>query len=343
MSKPAILNDLTSTPKAGKAWTYRWCDFLEVRCLVHPDGRFSRDNFAEALGESVEMAVDTAYGSDDVDDEGLIPLSPMADDDAPEIADDQREAFSTRCFRQLRWRATTFGADWPFEIDPAGIELQLRKTPRNAQHWLYLQLLLSASLSYCPPKRRADLTSPFETLSFNVLKRLMPAGAEVHSFGAGKATRYTGHLYDRLVGLAKDLRGRLLLEREHFATQDAGDGGLDLVAWHGLGDGRDHIMAALAQCGCTTDGWPDKMQEASPSRLGGHLAIASAWTTYYFMPLDLADEINGHMDWQRKSDMGTAIVIDRLRFLRLADADELLSKGLLETALVQEATALKVA
>jgi len=41
------------------------------------------------------------------------------------------------------------------------------------------------------------------------------------------------------------------------------------------------------------------------------------WATYYVMPLDLSTEIDGAMDWQSFSDMKRAIVIDRLRFVRL--------------------------
>ena len=341
MNETPILNDLGSTPKAGKSWTYRWCDYVELRCLVHPDGRFARDNLAEALREVADIpATDgTEYG----DDAGLGSPDDAPVDDTPVAVDDREEAFSARCFRQLRWRSTVFGEDWPFEIDRADCEVRLRPGDRSARHWLYLQLLLSASLGYCPPRRRVDLTGPFETISFNVLQRLMPAGAEVHPFGTRQSGRYIGHLYDRLQALALDLRGRLDLQREHFAPRDRGDGGLDLVAWHGLGDERDRIIVALAQCGCTAEDWPMKMQEASPDRLSGHLNIPASWTTYYFMPLDLADEINGRMDWQRKSDMGTAIVIDRLRFLRLADADTLLAQGLLTTGLVQEAVTLRVA
>ncbi|OGB70446.1 MAG: hypothetical protein A2486_07180 [Burkholderiales bacterium RIFOXYC12_FULL_65_23] len=66
------------------------------------------------------------------------------------------------------------------------------------------------------------------------------------------------------------------------------------------------------------------------------------WSTYYFMPLDLTDERDGKMDWQEKRDMATAIVIDRLRLVRLADAYELMKHGALVKPAIDEALALRI-
>jgi len=342
MSSLPILEGLSTVPRTGKSWLYRWCDYVELRCLAHPDARFSRDNLAEALKETPTCEADVEEQDDELDFEEAVDSAQTTSDDGE--TEDRREKLSVRTFRQLKWRAQVFGALWPFELDDATLEISLRPTERTAPQLLYLQLLLSASLAYCPKDRRSDLTGPFESLSLHVMKALMPRGAEVHQFGAGHSTRYTQrHLYDRLVNLASDLQGNLMLKKEHFSKNDSGDGGLDLVAWHGLGDHRDRLPVALAQCGCTADGWPDKSAQASPERLGANLHLTSDWQTYYFMPLDLTDEINGMMDWQRKSDMGRAVVIDRLRFLNLADANQLLINGELKVSLVHEATALRVA
>lgn len=342
MNDMPLLEGLTDIPRTGKTWLYRWCDYVELRCLAHPDARFSRDNLAEALKETASRGTDCDEQDEDqfgFEEDGTTPET----DQESEQTEDQREKLSARCFKQLQWRAQTFGALWPFELVSATREIKIQVADKTAEQLLYLQLLLSASLAYCPKDRWSELTGPFERLSHHVMLALMPRGADVHQFGAGQSKRYREkHLYDRLVNLAQDLRGHLHLSREHFAMNDQGDGGLDLVAWHGLGDQRDLLPVALAQCGCTADGWPDKSAQASPDRLGGNLHVPSAWQTYYFMPLDLTDEINGKMDWQRKSDMSRSIVIDRLRFLRLANAQSLLKDGILQTALINEAVALRV-
>lgn len=310
MSDP-VLKELSSPPKAGKHELYRWCDYIELRCLTHMDKRFSRDALVEALEEGIDADADAPL--DDLGDEDAVSLS--IDSAAGKDNHEQHSAF---CFKHLRWRASVFSDSWPFILDEHATEIKL-KTTLSETHRFYLSLLLSASLGYTPKKRWRILTGLFEQASVEIMKRLMPQGSEVHAFGAAETTRYTGHLFDRLCKLTLDIRGTLDLKKEHFSTHDSGDGGLDIVAWNGLGDSRKGIPIAFAQCGCTASGWPNKMLEASPARLGGHLLTLHEWATYYFMPLDLSTEIDSAMDWQSYSDFGSAIVIDRLRFIRLTN------------------------
>lgn len=339
-----ILDNVTIAPNAARYERYRWCDYVELRCLTHMDKRFSRDNLAEAVGESKELA--SKGGAQLTDPDELFVEDQENEEDETLISEsevtDQTELLSVATFRHLRWRAEIFGAAWPFEVDEHAREVKI-KTALNNTHYLYLQLLLSALLKYCPNKRRTIYTSTFENLSFHIFKELMPKGAQVHQFGVGHGTRYTGHLFSRLQKLSLDIQGRLVLERRDFPINDAGDGGLDLVAWHDLKDQRDNIPIALAQCGCTATGWPNKMLEASPAKLGKKLVTGHDWSTYYFMPLDLCDERDGKMHWMEWRDVNLAIVIDRLRFIRMADADDLDAKGVLTKEAVNEALDFKLA
>lgn len=335
---PPILEKISIKPDAPRYARYRWCDYIELRCLTHTDKRFSRDNLAEAIDESKDI---TPKDNPDVPD---IDIFIFDDSEEPESClqeTDEDEALSAECFRQLIWRSSTFGESWPFELHNKNQEIKLKISLTSA-HYFYLQLLLSSLLKYCPNKRRNTYTASFEKISFLVFKDLMPRGAEVHQFGAGNGTRYTGKLFEKLTKLAKDIRGELRLEERDFPKNDVGDGGLDLVAWHDLADTRDHIPIALGQCGCTVDGWPNKMLEASPAKLSKKLVTGHDWSTYYFMPLDLTDERNGKMDWQEKRDMATAIVIDRLRLVKLADIEALERDGALALSAIQEAIALKI-
>lgn len=328
-----ILHNLTSPPRAGRSEFYRWCDYIELRCLTHIDRRFSRDAFAEAIEETRDTAVDIDPLVIDTEDDGPIhPEGVGAEKDA-------EEETAANFFKHFRWRETAFGFAWPFLLDAHANEIRL-KDELEPIHYLYLNLLLAASLKYSPKARWRDLTGRFERLSLSIFRKLMPAGAQVHAFGAAEGERYRGHLYDRLHALCSDIRGHLHLKRQHFAKHDAGDGGLDIVAWHDLGDERDRIPISFAQCGCTADGWPNKMLEASPDKLGGNLHVPHPWATYYFMPLDLGTEIDGRMDWQFLHDMGRAIVIDRLRLIRLADEADLVDKELTGVVPVNEALAL---
>jgi hypothetical protein len=336
MSDP-ILKNITSPPNAGRNELYHWCDYIELRCLSHTDHRFSRDALAEAIDENADNGSDaTADGGledEETDDTEI-------EEDVP--ATDLNEQHAANCFKHLRWREKAFSTDWPFELDAHAQEIKL-KPALNEMHRFYLSLLISSSLRYCPKTRWRELTGLFERASLEILKKLMPDGADVHAFGAAESTRYTGHLFDRLTELTKDVRGHLDLEKRHFAEHDTGDGGLDLVAWHGLCDERKGIPIAFAQCGCTVDGWPDKMLQASPARLAGHLNTLHEWSTYYFMPLDLSVEYDGLMDWYKLSDFSRAIVIDRLRFMRMAKLYSLSTPQMTATLEVNEAASLKIA
>lgn len=340
MSRPKILEGLTATPSAPKYHLYRWCDYVELRCLTHKDKRFSRDNLQESMLESKGITI-TSPSIEEIDDEEfeeeVIDETVEVDhaDSTPE-SNDADESYASRYFKQLQWRSHLFGDAWPFSIDPHAQEIKLKST-LTQEHYLYLQLLLSASLDYCPKKRSKVFTSNFEKLSVEAMPRLMPPGSEIHAFGAGHGSRYTGHLFDRLTKLTTDLHARLHLSRADFGVTNAGDGGLDIVAWHDLGDDRDGKPIALAQCGCTGDGWPNKMLEASPARLSKKLVTCHDWTTYYFMPLDLAVEQDGRRHWQRWLDIAAAIVIDRFRLIKLSDPAVLDKKHILTKTSIDEA------
>lgn len=332
----ALFRQLSSPPTSSDL--FLWCDYVEVRCLTHPDKRFSRQNLLECLAEldafSMRDGEDDEVGDydgeqGDYGEEADEELAQYEDNDLihhdaqdPIPTTDRRESKVASIFAQLGVRAAVFEEGYPFSLDDGLQEICLLEA-RTGEHGLYLQLLLSASLRLINPQRRSELTSEFESISEKIFRGLMPTGWEVHQFGAKVSTRYRGHLYNRLVKLAGDWRGHLRIKRAHLKTRNSGDGGLDLVAWHPLGaDGRVGIPIAAAQCGCTAEEWSLKQLEASPSKL--NIDVLHKWATYYFMPQDLLGVIDGQHDWQRRNDVASAIVIDRLRIMRLArqfDAD----------------------
>lgn len=323
----SLLGKLESRPKSSDM--YLWCDYVELRCLTSKDMRFSRGELLEVLSETIDLSAgdpnadgkteeeeddddiyETVMGDGDEDEDAFDPIIPGTD---------KREARVADIFNMLAFRSSYFGSSYPFELDAEKQELLLRPLVFNSRV-LYLQLLLSASLRLVPKGRRHELTEPFEALSTKIFECLMPRGWNVHRFGAKGAVRYKGHLFSRLEKLAEDVAGKLVVEKHHFKTRNAGDGGLDIVAWHPLGnDGREGIPIAFAQCGCTAEEWTLKTLEASPAALGGKLYALHDWATYYFMPQDLVDASGGRQGWQRRSNLTRSIVIDRARLIRVAN------------------------
>jgi hypothetical protein len=343
-----ILDNKMSRPTGSDL--YIWCDYIELRCLVDKDRRLSRGRVQELLDDTAQM-----YGEQtdaDVVNPGDGELDGAVDDDDPDALDGvppggghvgtRNEMRIADWFANLAFRAKLFGDAYPFKLSDDGKELEALPvdTPLRV---LYAQLLMSASLRLVPKRRRDELTESFEETSHEIFKQLMPAGWEVHRFGAKGASRYEGLLYDKLVALSKDLRGTFGLERRHYKANDRGDGGLDLVAWHPLGDDvREGLPIALAQCGCTSDGdaWSMKTLEASPSKLAGHLRVHHPWSAYYFMPHDLTEAVGAQIDWQQKPNLTSTIVIDRSRLIGLAKLYGSVDRCVTAKVTVTEAVAL---
>ncbi|WP_188238678.1 hypothetical protein [Stenotrophomonas maltophilia] len=311
---------------------YLWCDYIEVRCLASPDKRFSRGDLLECTTELGEMEIltegvepedeeyegdETVEDAEDVvaEDNGL-----EADDEALRAlpVDDRREARAADLYSQFAVRSQVFGDAYPFSLSEDGQEISLLEN-RTASQNLYLELLLSSSLRLISLGRWGELTERFEEISEKIFRGLMPPTWQVHRFGAKGGTRYRGHLHSRLKALAKDWRADFNLTRKQFKARNSGDGGLDLVAWHPMGeDGRVGVPAAAAQCGCTAEGWSLKQLEASPANMS-FMRMDHPWATYYFMPLDLVAVADQGFDWQRRPHLSSTILVDRLRIVRLSN------------------------
>lgn len=355
--KKPILQNLENRPKSSD--TYLWCDYIELRCLSHADNRFSRDNLEELLSETVELAEDEDMGSEA--DEPSVELGEVphveaeSDDEASEDSDevagitsvslprvDRYETRSADLFKNLAYRAEIFGDAYPFELSADCRELKLRDSS-SVSRQLYLQLLLSSSLRLVPQTRWDEITEPFEELCKRIFECLMPAGWQVHRFGAKSAKRYTGLLANRLRKLAKDVRTTLQLKGSDFKAGDHGDGGLDIVAWHPLGnDSRIGIPISFAQCGCTAEEWSMKSLEPTPAAMP-YLRTHHPWASYYFMPQDLVKAEGSKQEWQRKRYLRECIIIDRLRIMRLAAEYDVVEECLPKTRLADEVKLLAAA
>jgi hypothetical protein len=122
-------------------------------------------------------------------------------------------------------------------------------------------------------------------------------------------------LFEKMKSIAADIRCTANFQDRDFKNTDSGDGGIDLISWHPMTDSRSGMPIAFAQCGCSKEDWKFKQSEASFDRHGTRLPVMHPWATYYFMPLDLRHSDGG---WAYESDIGKAIIVDRLRLMRLA-------------------------
>jgi hypothetical protein len=282
-----MLQDVNVTP--SKADPLFWADFVELRALIHPDWCFSRGDLAGLQQRNRDLG----WGGFDVENRW-------------------RDISDFAGVRRLE-----FGDSYPFCVSDDEDTLTFEWDGRPSQR-AYLALLISACLRHIEDGRRGEITRAFEETSLSVFSRLMPSGSEIHATWAhgGMAAPYQGSLHAKMLQLANDLRCKPNFEARDFKANDSGDGGIDIVAWHPMADGRDSMPIAFAQCGCSKDEWRAKQLEASPAKHYRHFPVMHPWATYYFLPQDLRWSDG---DWAYKSDIGQAIIVDRLRLLKLAE------------------------
>ncbi|WP_205231152.1 hypothetical protein [Azospira oryzae] len=222
------------------------------------------------------------------------------------------------CESIISRRVNFFGDAYPFTQASIyrGIEIK-EDADQPLRRW-YRFLLLASSLQYAKQMQR--ITSAFEALSLEVFKKLTPPGCEVHGFWPGNH-HYPTDKAGRITKLAGDVRGIPTFSDNAFHDGDRGDAGIDLVAWHPLGDHRNRIPVALAQCGCSAEDWKTKPHSVSRTNLAHKLLIAQDWWQFYFMPHEMRSSIN---DWATgNGDLPSVIVIDRARIYTLAQTNNL--------------------
>lgn len=273
-------------PPPGKDQFF-WTDFVELRAIIHPDRCFSR---GDLHGVS----------------------SRCKDSDRRFNAEERWRDIINFSHNRL----SAFHDSYPFSISEDKDTITLNDTISSKQH-IYIGLLIAASMRLILKSRRNEVARAFEETCLQVFSRLMPEGSEIRATWAsgGAAAPYSGSLYNKMMAIANDIRCRPNFSERDFKKGDSGDGGIDIIAWHPMADDRAGLPLAFAQCGCSKEDWTFKQLEATPAKLRRQLPVLHPWSTYYFMPLDLRLSDGG---WAMESDIGEAIIVDRLRLLRLA-------------------------
>jgi len=282
---------------------FLWADYVELLCLTNLDGIFSPSHLNEAMSETDDLGIDV----EDPENGDVLPC----DDNDLKLLQRWSDIYT-----KLQQRKACYGNAWPFILEDGIIKSNINLSLNL--HRLYIALLVASSLRYCPESRRIDVTKSLEEIGYYLFKTIMPNGWQVYPFGAHQNLdpHYSGHLYDKLSLLAKDIRGCLTVKKDDFDPRDTGDGGIDVVAWHDLGDSREGIPIAFGQCGCSPEEWPLKSLECHPAKLRASLSVMHEWATYYIMPHDMRSSSG---DWEKRSDFGTAIYVDRYRIIKLAE------------------------
>ena len=266
-----------------------WADFIELHTLIHPDHYFTRGDLDGISRRSKEVDSKKSFS----------------------VEDRWADLINFACVREIE-----YGSAYPFKVSDDKDALELHFEENNIEQHSYLSLLVAALLRHFPNQQN-KITRLFEEISYHIFEKLMPDGSSVRPTWAhgGKQASYQGTLFRKMQTIAADLRCTANFKERDFKPTDTGDGGIDIISWHPMTDNRAGMPIAFAQCGCSATQWDSKQLEASPAKLHTKLPTMHPWSNYYFMPLDLRDADGG---WAYESDLGQAIVVDRLRLIRLA-------------------------
>jgi hypothetical protein len=313
MTSLPLFQNLDTLPRLNQ--THQWADYVELLALTSEDKSYSQAQLQDTEGEIEDVAVDM----EDVDfDEETISSDPDFNiENSRNFNGDEklnrRWADIKTC---LHSRHLRLGDAWPFELKDD--VLYATASLQNSLHRLYTALLLASALKYILKTRHKDITTSLEEIGYRLFCYLMPMSQTawiVKPFGAHQriANSYQGTLFNKISQLAKDLNTQCVAQRDDFKPGDSGDGGLDLVAWHPMGDKLGYIPIAFAQCGCSLDDLKHKQLEAHPANWRNKIQLQNPPTNYYFAPHDLRQN-SGRWDEQ----LGEVIMLDRARIIHLA-------------------------
>ena len=186
-------------------------------------------------------------------DEGIFSQRKSDENQAKE--NDKNETFVRNIFSVLDERKSLFSNSYPFEYEKEKLSLKATLTDKNK---LYLFLLLASNLSTFKIFQ-SNLTSEFETVSYQALKKYLPQTAITKSFGAD--SEFKGYFNQKIRQLAESMN----VELDHrfletFSQKNTQDGGLDIVSWLPFEDQVSNFISVFAQCACGKD-WNKKLNE----------------------------------------------------------------------------------
>ncbi len=301
---------LEKLPDSGDI--HLWADYLELRCLTNSDLTVSKSD----LQSYAKKRSDLRKGLEDYGDE------PELEPELRRLPIDLKKATRAEdLFKHLEYRASAFADFYPFSLSNGG-DILSRKLRLTKKHMLYLFFLLSSNLRHIPDRRhRNRFADAFEIVSLTALKGYLPNRAEVHLFGTNslkeKSERYSVPLLlERIKRLAADLKENFIGDESDFAPNDCGDNGLDVVGWIPLDDNARGFLLVFGQCACSDDEWPTKQASSSLAHWRKTMTFLAPPNNMIFIPFCYR---RNRGEWHRTRTIDDAILIDRLRLVKLLE------------------------
>jgi hypothetical protein len=234
--------NVTLTEKPTENLTHLYADYVEVVSL------FSNNN-----------SVSSTDILDRLRDEGMLLRDKKRDEDQAED-NDVKENLIDSIFRELQNRTYLYKDDYPFEL-LEGNKIILKESVENdTRQKVYIFLLLASNLTIFN-LFASELTTEFETVSFEALKNFLPPKSIVKEMGQN--TQYLGNTISKIKQLANEINIKIDEEAIKQISERANkEKGLDLIGWIPFDDGLPNLIMILCQCACGKE-WYKKVSETS--------------------------------------------------------------------------------
>lgn len=297
-----MIKNIEKVPSLSYFHSHYFCDYIELLALINNNDllsvadiydRFYEDNSIEVLDNSS----DTDLGSD------------------VSKTNDEWESRIKEWFSILESRKNVFNDFYPFIIKNDTIQLI---DTLSFKHQLYLFLLLNANQNYI--RNSSQLTSDFEELSLRALKNFLPNNALSYRFGKSVlASKYTGHITNKINELAKDLKYTTKYKVSNFAPNDNGDGGLDVVSWVPFEGDENQNNMQVYLCQCATGKEWYKKQDDTDKFVDNYIDFRTQVNLVMFIPFDGR---NADRAFNEEAKMKKNIIFDRIRLLNLLQENQ---------------------
>jgi hypothetical protein len=292
-----FLERLQKTPHHIWFDTYLWADYFELLCIVNKDKKVSKADIIDRL-----MQPKTDYGDDDNTRDTTATKKEKFERIASEILD------------LIEYRKNVYLKSYPFKFETAETFFCLNILTSAQKTYLYL--LFCSHLNLFSKSDCADLTSDFELISLNAIKKYMPKLRHVYIFGASskhKASKYSGNEFKRVSKLAQDLKEICLQREGDIPPTSVGDGGLDIVGWYEFPDKANSQVMVFAQSKCS-ETWVSERHSSSYDNWRNRIQLNNHPNNLTLIPFCYRRS-NGK--WHKPGDTSSVVLIDRSRLMNL--------------------------
>ncbi len=294
-----------SKPPSETEDIHLWGDYIELLCLLNPDGVVTKADVLDRLQDA--KGIDKSL--EDPDD---------FTNDSNDARSNRLELRSDDWFKHLEFRVGIFGNGdfYPFFLEDNGDCLSL-KSSLSLQHKFYIFFLIASNLKYVNQSLRTRIARDFEAISELAMRKCFPENSNIYLFGTGglpSSKKLSGNLFSKIKQLSEKLNERILIDENKLASQNVGDGGLDLVGWVSFGDSVGGLFCMFGQCACSYDEWSSKQHSSSFSAWRKKMTLTVPPSNAVFIPFCFRDN-NGA--WWNPQDIHDSIVFDRVRMIYL--------------------------